>query len=231
MSTPFSLTTSWLWRVAWRTTLQLGVDLFGRVLVRDRPARRTAGRSELVVQGELVDLDHDPVDLVLDVVAVAPVVLDERVRRRRGLGDLEVLARGESPRRQQRIDLALGRHGWIGPCSDTVHGHAQPRQSLMDGVELLLVLALGLLPERPARRIAGIGEQSVAHLLLIRVEGLEIGDVEEHFTTDFDQRRVRCAGEAMRDAADPTHVLGDILAHPAIAARGGRDESSVLVPQ
>ena len=45
---------------------QLGVHLLGRVLVRDRPARRAAGRPELVVQGELVDLDDDAVDLMLD---------------------------------------------------------------------------------------------------------------------------------------------------------------------
>ena len=50
------------------------LHLLGRVLVRDRPARRAAGRAELVVQAELVDLDHDAVDLVLDVVPVLAVV-------------------------------------------------------------------------------------------------------------------------------------------------------------
>ena len=58
---------------------QLRVDLLGRVLVGDRPARRAARRTELVVQRELVDLDDDAVDLVLDVVAVLAVVLDELV--------------------------------------------------------------------------------------------------------------------------------------------------------
>ena len=67
---------------------QLRVDLLGRVLVGDRPARCAAGRAELVVQRELVDLDDDAVDLVLDVVAVLAVVPDERRRRRRrGVGD------------------------------------------------------------------------------------------------------------------------------------------------
>jgi len=37
---------------------QLGVDLFRRVLVRDRPPRRPAGRTEPPLQGQVVDL-HD----------------------------------------------------------------------------------------------------------------------------------------------------------------------------
>ena len=107
MSTPLALTTSWLCRVAWRTTEpatragsmtangvarpvrptrhddveQLRVDLLGRVLVGDRPARRAAGGAELFVQGELIDLDDDAVDLVLDAVAMLAVVLDEGLPR------------------------------------------------------------------------------------------------------------------------------------------------------
>ena len=67
---------------------QLRVHLLGRVLVGDRPPRRAAGRAELVVQRELVDLDDDAVDLVLDVVPVLAVVADEVVG-----------ALGRSPRR------------------------------------------------------------------------------------------------------------------------------------
>ncbi len=210
---------------------QLGVDLLGRVLVGDRPARCAAGRSELVVQREFVDLDHDPVDLVLDVVAVAPVVLDELIRRRRGVGDLEVLARRQSPRGQEGVDPALRRNRRIGPRSDAVHRHSQARQPLVNSVELPFVLALGLLPERAARGVARVREQAVAHLLLVCVERLEIGDVEEHLAPHFDQGGVTCAGKPMRDAADPQHILGDVFAHPTVAARGSRDESAVLVSQ
>ena len=62
---------------------ELRVDLLGRVLVCDRPARCAAGRAELVVQRQLVDLDDDAVDLVFDVVAMRAVVPDEVVCRRR----------------------------------------------------------------------------------------------------------------------------------------------------
>ena len=46
----------------------------GRVLVGDRPARGPRGGAQPALQREVVDLDHDAVDLVLDVVAVLAVV-------------------------------------------------------------------------------------------------------------------------------------------------------------
>ncbi len=53
---------------------ELGGDLFGRVLVGDRPTRGPGGGSEAALDCGVVDLHNDAVDLVLDVVAVlAPV--------------------------------------------------------------------------------------------------------------------------------------------------------------
>src|SRR5699024_7341949 len=40
---------------------QLGVDFFGGVLIGGRPAGSPAGGSELGVQSQLIDLDHDAV--------------------------------------------------------------------------------------------------------------------------------------------------------------------------
>ena len=55
---------------------KFGGRLFRWVLVGDRPARRARGRSEPALQRHLVDLDHHPVDLVIDVVAVLTPVGD-----------------------------------------------------------------------------------------------------------------------------------------------------------
>ncbi len=56
---------------------QFGVDLFRRVFVRDRPARGTAGRAQFFVQGQLIDLHDDAVDLVLNTAAMLAEIADE----------------------------------------------------------------------------------------------------------------------------------------------------------
>jgi hypothetical protein len=53
-----------------RDVLEPRGDLLRRVLEGDRPPRRFGSRAELALQQQAVDLDHDAVDLVLDVVAV-----------------------------------------------------------------------------------------------------------------------------------------------------------------
>src|SRR5258708_13325214 len=56
--------------------------LLGRVLERDRPTRRARHEPELDLLIETVDLDHDAVDLVVELVALAlpfGVVLDDVV--------------------------------------------------------------------------------------------------------------------------------------------------------
>ena len=56
------------------------VDLLGRVLIGNRPARRPRRRAERLVQFEIVDLDDDTVDVVFDVVTVLAVAFDKRDR-------------------------------------------------------------------------------------------------------------------------------------------------------
>ncbi len=79
-----------------------GVDLLGWVLERDRPAGRPARGPEPPLERHVVDLDDDPVDLVLDLVAVLAVVLDEL---------LDVLQRGQHlhPRRRRPAPTPRGR--------------------------------------------------------------------------------------------------------------------------
>ena len=55
---------------------ELGGDLFGWVLVGDRPARRARRRAELVLNCPLVQLHDDAVDLVLDRMPALAEVLD-----------------------------------------------------------------------------------------------------------------------------------------------------------
>ena len=54
--------------------------LFRRVLVRDRPARRAAGRAQrAAAASSVVDLDHHAVDLIRDSCRCSPLVVDERL--------------------------------------------------------------------------------------------------------------------------------------------------------
>ena len=55
---------------------QRGGRFLGRVLVRDGPARRAGRGPQAPMQRHLVDLDHQTVDLVLDVVPVLVPVRD-----------------------------------------------------------------------------------------------------------------------------------------------------------
>ena len=210
---------------------QLRVDLLGRVLVGDRPARRAARGAQLVVQRELVDLDDHAVDLVLDVVPVLAVVPDELIGTGRRVRDPEVGARREPPRREQGIDLALRRHRRVGPGADPVHGQAQPREPFVHGLQLALVLALGLLPQGSGCRVPRVREEPVARLLLVGVERLEVGDVEEHLAAHFHQVGMALTREHERDAVQPPHVLGDVFADAAVAAGGRGHQSPALVAE
>ena len=82
---------------------ELGVDLLGRVLEGDGPARRPRRRAELALERDLVDLDDDAVDLVGTVVAVLAVVGHELLARPR-------CRRARAPRRRWAAPRRAGRH-------------------------------------------------------------------------------------------------------------------------
>ena len=141
---------------------ELGVDLLGRVLEGDRPARRAAGGAEPALQRDLVDLDDDAVDLVLDVVAVLAVVLDEGLDLLDRVDDPEVRGDRQAPRRERGVGLATAASGrspsrlprpWTSMRSGATGG--DPRV---------------LLPQRPGRGVARVGEGRLAGLDELRVE-------------------------------------------------------------
>ena len=95
--------------------LELRGDLLGRELVRRRPARRAADEAELSLLRERVDLDDDPVGLVLEVLAllgpllgVGDDLVDPSTRRTFGLT-------GKPRRRSRSRDSE-----WVvSPCAPT----------------------------------------------------------------------------------------------------------------
>ena len=145
---------------------QLGVDLLGRVLVGDRPPGRPARRAQPALEADVVDLDHDAVDLVLDVVAVLAVVLDELLHRLETLDDLGPVAGRQAPGRQGGVGLRLCPGLEARACPDAVADHAQRT----GGGDLGVLLA-----QRAGGGVAGVGEHRLAgvdHRLVEPLEGL-----------------------------------------------------------
>ena len=88
---------------------QLGVDLLGRVLVGDRPARCPAGRAHRALRLDRVDLDHHAVDLVRRLVPVAwvGVVVDIGLDVGEVGDDLVLVADRQSPRAKTLVPAGL----------------------------------------------------------------------------------------------------------------------------
>ena len=164
-----------------------GVDLLGRVLEGDGPPRRPRGGAELALHRDLVDLDDDPVDLVLDVVPVLARVHDEGLDLLDRVDDPEVVGHRQPPCLRALVGLALPLQLEPLALADAVDEHAQ-------------LAARGdarvLLPQRSGRRVARVGEGRLARLDELRVEVAERLDREEHLAAHLDERRHRVVGVA-----------------------------------
>ncbi len=110
-------------------------------------------------------------------------------------------------------------------------GQPQPREPFVHRLELALVLALALLPERPGCRVPRIREQAISHRLLVGVERLEVSHGEEHLTTHLDKLRMSRPGKRGRDTGHVPDVLGHVLSDASVAPRGSRHEPPALVAQ
>ena len=101
------------------------MHLFGRVLVRHRPARHTGGVAQLSLGREVVDLNDDAVDFVHQGVALLAVAVDEVEDALDRIGQLTVGAHGQAPGGEQVVGLKLGGNLQAGTRADAVHVHAQ----------------------------------------------------------------------------------------------------------
>ena len=104
---------------------QLGVHLFGRVLVRHGPARHARGIAQLRLGCEIVDLDDDAVNLVHEGVALLAVAVDEVEDAPDRIGQLAIGAHGQAPGGEQVVGLKLGGNLQAGARTNAVHVHAQ----------------------------------------------------------------------------------------------------------
>ena len=202
-----------------------GVDLLGRVLEGDGPPRRARGGAEPALHRDLVDLDDDPVDLVLDVVAVLPRVRDEGVDLLDRVDDPEVGGDRHAPRPERGVGLALPRQVEPLALADAVDEHAELTTRGDARV---------LLPQRSGRRVARVGVGRLARLDQLRVELTERLDREVDLAAHLDEvgHRVRRGRRELgRDAAHRAHVERDVLARAAVAAGQRTGEAPLLVEE
>lgn len=185
-----------------------------------RGARDVA--PSLALQGHLVDLDDDPVDLVRAVVPVLPVVGHELLNRGDVGQDAHLVGRRQPPGAEGGIPLALALDVEAAARADAVHEHAQRA----GGRDLGVLLAQG------ARGgVAWVGERRLARLDEARVEVGERRRREEHLAADLDEVGHVVARQTLGDALDGAHVVGDVLAGAAVTAGQGTHEAPLLVEQ
>ena len=197
-----------------------GVNLLGWVLVGDRPARRPGCGSQPALDGQVVDLDHDPVDLVFGVVAVFAVVGDVGPGRG-GRVDHPGVGRYRQPvGAQHLVGLALAGQGEAVVGSDAVDDHPQGPGGGDPGV---------FLPERPGGGVAGVGEPVLPGLLQGLVQLREGLFGEEHLASHLQHGGNVASSQPVRDAVDGGDVSGDVLPHPSVPPGGSLREAPVEI--
>ncbi len=196
------------------------LDLLGRELVGDRPARRPADHPQPLLLVEPIDLDDHAVCLVRQPVPVVAPGLGERddaVDVESGLVvrvDRET-ERGEPPEG--------GRLAGDVPRAAFLDELVGPRRQQPLGRDLGVLLA-----ERARPRVARVGIERQARLLALGVDPGELALGHEHLAAGVERRRL---GQPGRDRGDRPEVGRDVLAGRPVAPRRALDEPATLVAQ
>ena len=200
--------------------MQERLDLLGRELVRDGPARRPPGGAQPVAPIDSVDLEDDAVDLE---VHPRPLVPDLAIE---GQGLVEVAAAPgwlrqlEAPRVKALSDFALKAAQRRARLAPAVGEEAQPALRSKRRVELAQAAGGG---------VAGIDERLFACRFPFPVQRCKVLEPDIDLAPDLQPLRHVRALQHMRQVAHSAQVLGHVLACLAVAPRGAEDEPAVLV--
>ena len=192
------------------------LDLLGRELEGDRPARRPADHPEPGLLVEPIDLDDDAVGLVREVVARLAPALGEVDDALDVESRLVVRVDREAERRETRQRLGLGRHGLA-----VLDQLVEPGRQLATGRDRRVDLA-----ERARAAVPWVGIERETGLLALLVDPLELGLGHEDLAAGVERGGL---GQARRDDRDRPQVGGHVLAGRAVAARRALDEPAAVV--
>ena len=196
--------------------------LLGRELVGDRPPWRVAGGAELLLQRDLVHLDHGAVDLPVDAVPV-------------GLPVLEV---GHHPV-DVPLDLGGRGHGQPGITAPVQEARVRVEPDPLRVPERVHEQGqragggdLGvLLSERARRGVARVRERPLLGGEQLLVQPLERLHRQVDLAADLEVGGRILHLEPLGDAAHRPDVGGDVLADPAVPSGRALREHAVLVGQ
>ncbi len=179
--------------------------------VGDHPARAFAGAAEPLALGEIIDLQHQPVDFEIELVQAFDqflAVVD---------GGLEVVEAFDVRRGGQAIAAELGQELHVGggfqplAIADAVAKQPQPPAGRLARIEQ---------PNAAGGAVARVGVCRLAAVLLLLVEADQIGVGHVDFAAHFQHAR-RFVVEPQRNATHGAHVVRDVVADATVAA-GGR---------
>ena len=142
--------------------------------VGDRPARFARDSAELLLQREVIDLDHDTVDLVVETVARGLPALAKRNDRIDVLCRLDVVVHRETGRAQIVERFRLGSQRW--PLCNCVREEREPALCGQFRIEL---------PHAAGCRVARICEDREPVAFTPRIEPIEVTFLEIYLTANF----------------------------------------------
>ena len=201
------------------------------------------------MQRKLVELDDNPVDAELDIVAVLTTLFDVAHDRVYIVKHSRVRRNGEPPAREQSVHLGLGGCRWLGPRPNPVYEQRQATQPVAHQRNLFDRLVLGTLAETPCGgvprvrklgilRLDGIRALAPCQLLLGKsrlqrmlalIQRLELRGAEEHLATHLEKLGQRLPHQLLGNHRNPRDVLGDVLADAAVTAGARALEDAVSV--
>jgi hypothetical protein len=200
-----------------------GGGLAGGELVGDGPARMMRGGPEPALLLEVVHLHHHAVGLVVERVAARLELGGIGEHRVHVLAPPRLRIHGEAAgaERLQRLPVRGQRHALR--LAHVVEEDGEGPRGRHRGV---------LLAHGAGGGVAGIGEGVLAGFLQPRVELAKRAPRHVDLAAHLEAARPgEGAGEASRNGGEGGQGVGDVLAHPAVAAGGAAGEATVLVEQ
>ena len=191
-----------------------------RVLEGDGPAREFVGGTHQFPLGKIVYLDDGTVHVKIQLCTVLADILNLR----NGVLDIMhyMVARRYGQAKALEVIQAFGVLGQ-GLALDLLHIEHKDGKSPAAGDAGIL------LPQRSGCCIAGIFKRRSTLQFLLGTQVLKSLVRHIHLAAHF--QKLRRILEGLGNAADGTHVCGNILTHHAVTAGGGADKLPVLILQ